>query len=279
MRPVQRDFFVADLVDVSFKDDMVSMEHPLFALRAGDRAVRRYAHNGHEVIVKPGHDGCATIHDKDVWIYAISQLVEAMNRQREDVSPRVRIVPYDLLRITGRQTSGRGYRLLEDALNRLKGTVIQTTIQTGDVTQRSVFGLIEAWHSRRNDHEAQGSIEVELPAWLWRTVKARRVLTLSPLYFDLRKSLDRRLYELARKHCGNQPHWLIGAELLQKKAGARGSREQFLSAIRRLEREDILPDYRVTLNRDTAVVCFANRRRMVEQHAGAIPVDKLVGQR
>jgi plasmid replication initiation protein len=264
MRPLQRDFFVADLVDVGLKDDMVSMEHPLFALRAGDRSVRRYAHNGHEVIVKPGHDGCATVHDKDIWIYCISQLVEALNRKRDDVSPRVRIVPYDLLRVTGRQTSGRGYRLLEDALNRLKGTVIQTTIQTGNVTQRSTFGLIEAWHSRRSDREAQGSIEVELPAWLWRTVKARLVLTLSPSYFDLRKSLDRRLYELARKHCGSQPRWFIGAELLQKKAGARGSKEQFLSAVRRLEREDILPDYRVALDRTSAVVCFSNRSRLAE---------------
>ena len=38
----QRDFFVADLRGLSSKDDVASMEHPLFALKAGDRRIRRY---------------------------------------------------------------------------------------------------------------------------------------------------------------------------------------------------------------------------------------------
>lgn len=68
-RRLQGDFFVADILDASPKDDTASMEHPLFALRAGDRRVRVYERNGYSVTVKPGVDGCATIHDKDLWIY------------------------------------------------------------------------------------------------------------------------------------------------------------------------------------------------------------------
>lgn len=45
LRPNQNrdgDFFVADILDVAPKDDAASMEHPLFALRAGDKRVRTY---------------------------------------------------------------------------------------------------------------------------------------------------------------------------------------------------------------------------------------------
>ncbi|MGS0646468.1 replication initiator protein A [Komagataeibacter melomenusus] len=84
---------------------MVSMEHPLFALKAGDRRVRTYERNGLVVTVKPGSDGCATIHDKDLWIYCISQLVEAKNRGRP-ITPIVRFTTYDFLRSTNRSIGG-----------------------------------------------------------------------------------------------------------------------------------------------------------------------------
>lgn len=80
VRHPQKDFFIADILDVSIKDDLASMEHPLFALKAGDMRVKTYERNGNSVTVQPGHGGCATIHDKDIWIYCISQMVEAMNR-------------------------------------------------------------------------------------------------------------------------------------------------------------------------------------------------------
>ena len=96
-RHVQRDFFVADILDAAPKDDLASMEHPIFALKSGDRRVRVYERQGVTVTIKPGHDGCATIHDKDIWIYCISQLVEAINRGREDVGRVVRFTAYDFL--------------------------------------------------------------------------------------------------------------------------------------------------------------------------------------
>lgn len=59
---------VADILDPAPKDEITSMEHPFFALKAGDKRVRKYEHNGKIVTVKPASDGCATIHDKDLWI-------------------------------------------------------------------------------------------------------------------------------------------------------------------------------------------------------------------
>ena len=115
-RHIQRDFFVADILDAAPKGDMASMEHPLFALKAGDKRVRVYERNGVTVKVMPGTYGCATIHDKDVWIYCVSQLVEAMNRGRDDVSRTVRFTAYDFLVTTNRPTAGVGYQRMADAL-------------------------------------------------------------------------------------------------------------------------------------------------------------------
>ena len=129
-RHPQRDFFIADIMDVSIKDDMASMEHPLFALKAGDMRVRTYERNGNSITIKPGHDGCATIFDKDVWIYCISQLMEAINRGRGDVSRTVRFTAYDFLVATNRDTSGRAYERMGDSLSRLRGTNIETNITT-----------------------------------------------------------------------------------------------------------------------------------------------------
>jgi len=139
----QGDFFIADILDAIPKGDMASMEHPLFALKAGDMRVRTYERNGVTVTVKPGHDGCATIHDKDLWIYCISQLVEAMNRGREDVGRVVRFTAYDFLVSTNRDASGRAYERMGEMFERLNGTRIETNIETGGTRERGWFGFID----------------------------------------------------------------------------------------------------------------------------------------
>jgi hypothetical protein len=48
------------------------------------------------------------------------------------------------------------------------------------------------------------AIEVTLPDWLFRSMEAKQVKTISADYFRLRKPLDRRIYELCAKHCGKQ---------------------------------------------------------------------------
>ena len=45
-RHPQREFFICDVADAVLKDDMASMEHPVFALaKQPDFAVQRYEHN------------------------------------------------------------------------------------------------------------------------------------------------------------------------------------------------------------------------------------------
>lgn len=258
-RHPNRDFFVADLLDVSPKGDLASMEHPLFALRAGDKRVRVYQRGDVRVTVKPGHDGCATIHDKDIWIYCTSQLVEAMNRGREDVGRTVRFTAHDFLVTTNRQTSGEGYRLMSGALARLSGTRIETNIETAGRRERAGFGLVDAWRViERDTDDRMVAVEVTLPDWLWRSVQSRHVLTLSRDYFRIRKPIDRRIYELARKHCGQQSRWKIGLTALHEKSGSRDARRNFREAMRHLAQSNDLPDYRVVFNdSDDAITFYA----------------------
>ena len=73
--PIQ-DFFICDVTDAIPKDDMGSMEHPIFSLATKpDLSVREYEHKGIKVTIAPSVLGLATIHDKDILIYCISQLV------------------------------------------------------------------------------------------------------------------------------------------------------------------------------------------------------------
>src|SRR4028119_201611 len=81
------DFFVCDLMDAALKGDMASMEHPVFSLSTKpDHRVRRYEHGDVFVEVKPSSDGLATVHDRDILIYCISELITAMNAGQQ-VSP------------------------------------------------------------------------------------------------------------------------------------------------------------------------------------------------
>ena len=257
-RHIQRDFFIADILDAAPKDDVASMEHPLFALRAGDKRVRRYVRNDVTVTIKPGFDGCATIHDKDVWIYCVSQLVEAMNRGREDVGRTVRFVAYDFLVTTNRRTDGDSYKRLADALSRLRETTIETNIETKNQRERRGFGLIDSWAviEKSPFDDRMVAVEVTLPDWLYRSVEARHVLTIHRDYFRLRKPLDRRIYELARKHCGAQPKWHVTVKTLHEKSGSADVLRNFRRAIKELTESGDLPGYRMIFDANMDAVTF-----------------------
>jgi plasmid replication initiation protein len=257
-RHAQRDFFVADILDAAPKDDAASMEHPLFALRSGDKRIRFYERNGVNVEVRPGQSGCATIHDKDVWIYCISQLVEAMNRDRKDVSRTVRFVAHDFLVTTNRPTAGVGYDRMGEALRRLSETRIETNIATNGRRERRGFGLIDSWAviEKSPTDDRMVAVEVTLPDWLYRAVEAHQVLTLSRDYFRLRKPLDRRIYELARKHCGAQPKWRVTVATLHEKSGSMASQKEFRRLVKELVESGELPDYRMVFDAASDAVTF-----------------------
>jgi plasmid replication initiation protein len=264
------DFFVCDIFDASPKDDLGSMEHPMFSLSTRpDRTIRTYRHNGTEVTVTPSVRGRATIHDKDVLIYCISQLMAALNGGRP-VSRTLRLTAHDLLTATRRDTGGDSYLRLREAFERLAGTRITTNLSQGGIETTSGFGLIEAWEILRKTRGGRMvSVSVTLSDWLFRAVLSKSVLTLSRDYFTLRKPLERRVYELARKHCGAQRDWCIKLPLLQEKAGSDAPIRVFRAAIRRMIATDGLPDY--SLSEEPGDLIRVTRRGVTEDSPDAFP--------
>ena len=266
------DFFVCDIFGASPKDDLGTMEHPVFSLSTRpDRRILNYSHNGVAVTVTPSVRGRATIHDKDILIYCVSQLMAALNAGRA-ISRTLRLKAHDLLVATNRDTSGDSYARLREAFERLAGTRITTNIATGEVETTQGFGLIESWEIVRKTRGGRMiSVAVTLSDWLYRAVLAKSVLTLSRDYFRLRKPLERRIYELARKHCGRQPDWRVSMATLHKKAGSAAPLRVFRAAMRRMIAEDHLPDYALAEEEGDAIR-VSRRGQVTEPGTGAGPL-------
>ena len=261
-RHPNRDFFLADLFDYALKDDGASMEAPIFTLSTRpDLSVWKWRSKdgAKSVQVTPSVLGRATQHDKDVLIYVVSQMVEGLNRERSDASQRtVRFTVYDFLVTTNRQTSGDGYKRLHEAFERLRGTSITTDIKTGGTRVREGFGIIDKWKiiEKSPTDDRMIAVEVTLSDWLYNAVQAFEVLTIHPDYFRLRKPLARRLYEIARKHCGHQSKWVIGLALLQEKTGSKSTLKEFRRAVKAIQEDDSLPEYKLVLSLDDKVTFY-----------------------
>lgn len=257
-RHSNHDLFICDVLDAIPKDDMASMEHPIFSLATKpDTRILKYEHRNVSVEIAPSVHGLATIHDKDILIYCVSQLMAKKNAG-EPISQTLHLNAHELLIWTNRETSGRGYCRLREAFERLRGTSITTNIKANGEEITEGFGLIESWRIVRETKSGRMSeLQVRLSDWVYRIIQGSEVLTLSRDYFRLRKPTDRRIYELARKHCGEQDEWKISLELLHKKTGASSHSREFKAMVKQLAELDHLPDYRVALEDD--MVVFRNR--------------------
>ena len=263
-RHPQYDLFICDVGDAVLKDVMPQMEHPFYSLsKKPETAIRRYEHNGQWIQVVPSVKGLATIYDKDILIYCVSQIMAKL-RKGKPVSKRVRINSRELLIFTNRGTAGKDYEALQEALERIRGTTISTNIRTGDEEQTDTFGLIDSSSIRRK-HGLDGrlvSCEITLSDWIFNAIRHNEVLTLHRDYFRLRKPIERRIYELARKHCGQQPSWRISLNTLLKKSGSKSSDKEFRRSVRELAASDHLPDYKVSFDTAEDMVAFVNRGTM-----------------
>lgn len=262
-RHPQHDLFVCDVADAVLKDDMASMEHPFYSLsKKPDTTVRRYDHGDKWIEIVPSVKGLATIYDKDILIYCISQMIAKM-KDGHPPSRRVKIVSKELLVFINRTTGGKDYDALKEALDRLDGTRIRTNVETGTVEQYKGFGLIDSFEIQRSQKSGRVlELEVVLSEWVFNAIQAREVLTLHRDYFRLRKPIERRVYEIARKHCGKQDRWKISVELLKKKTGSRMAMKGFRHAVKLLAEGNHLPDYAISLN-DADGVEFTNRGTML----------------
>lgn len=316
---IQPDLFAVDTVsDWPVKDDVSSMEYPIFSLSKNhDTRIRHYSRGGKVVRVIPSAYGAATVFDKDILIYCISQIVKALEKVVKElesgdielprltanqfdaiarninmsshmrelahgvlvagrpldevaaqfettrhrvcvavahaigrVSRRVRIDVHPFLVGTRRSTGGAAYERVVDMSRRLKGTTIETNVKTTEEEGTEGFGLIEDYRVTTWTKNEKGALQLEMTIseWLYRAATEFDILTLHPDYFSLGQALERRLYELARKHCGDKAWWEINLPLLQEKTGSAQTARRFKQDLKDIVARDTLPDYRIGLD-------------------------------
>lgn len=246
-------YLLATTDQFDLKADLASMPLPIFSLTTKpDMSVHKWqSRDGKQSVeIIPSVKGRATQHDKDVLIYCISQLIDALNLGRIHGAQRtVRFIAHRFFAATQRGGSKHDYDWLWGALERLAGTRITTDIATGGQRIRGGFGIIDSWRVVEKDDGSPGmaAVDVTLSEWLWNSVRSFEVLTLDPQYFDLRKGLAKRLYEIARKHCGRQRTWCIGLATLRTKAGSRAELKEFRRMVADIAADDNLPTYSMHL--------------------------------
>lgn len=253
MSDKQVDFFLDQLADAPVKDERSLMEFPFFSLQKRPRMTPFVFDDGNVTIeIKPGHKGIATIWDKDILIYLTSLVNERLERNSGEDGRTIRFTAHDFLKVTNRSTGKRGYELFLDALDRLRSTNITTNIQSGDERERRGFGWIEDWRvlerQNKDGRKVMGAVEVTMNRWMFNAiVKDRRVLSINRDYFKLSKGLERRLYELARKHVGKQPEWYVGINRLAEKCGSIGTLRRFKYNLNEICAASTIPDYHVEI--------------------------------
>ena len=172
-----RDFFVLDILDVVPRSDMASMEHPVFSLSTKPETRELvYEHDGNRLEIIPSVRGLPTVFDKDILIYCISKLMH-MKNSGQTIGPKVRLTTHDLLVATNRPTNNLGYEPVEYALERMAGTVIKTTLETGDEATVEGFSLIASFkYNRKGSMHAERLryLEVTLCEWLFRAIELGR---------------------------------------------------------------------------------------------------------
>jgi plasmid replication initiation protein len=282
-RHPQRDFFIADIFDaLPVKNDRHTMEHPFFTLSTQkDVRVVEYQHGDVSITLSPSTKyGLPTMMDKDILLYCGSLIVAELNK---GVMPHktLRFSAHDLMITTNRDTSGVAYGLIKKSFERLTGCMISTNIQTNGKKYSSGFHLLESYEviETSRDKQRMVKVEVTLSDWFYNSLVAREVLTINRNYFRLRKTLERRLYELARKHCGNQPHWIIGLENLHHKSGSQSELRKFRFQVRQIiendAKENHFPDYRISIDEKDNVTFMRKDAVAKEQSQATLALDDL----
>lgn len=279
IRHPNADFFIADIFDsIPVKCDRHTMEHPFFTLSTKpDIREVEYKRDGVTIKLSPHYRyGLPTMMDKDILLYIGSLLMCEINAGR--LPPKtIRFSCHDLMITTNRMTNGQAYQQLKNAFERITGCLVTTSIKTKDIEASGGFHLLERYYVVKGSRDRSRMVEVEVTVsdWFYNALIGREVLTINRDYFRLRKPLERRLYELARKHCGRQPAWRIGLEALRDKCGALSPLRYFRFQLReiihpkheRAQDEPTLPsphfpDYHMTLD-DQDMVTFTNRLELL----------------
>ena len=257
---VPENFFLIDLAAVTPKELVPHLENPFFGLAKQPRrppgGKHRWENERGEYLELEGsvEYGLPTIFDQDFVIYAASvilaerrkleRLPGAKGHARYDAVPRkgaengvITFSAADFADFTRRSlgsgVGGRTYEQIEDGLNRITRVNIATNIEAAGYVATEIFGMVDRTTIvrrktlRPSQEGALLGCKIRLSEWMMAAIDGGHVLPLHPDYFRLRRPLDRRIYQIVRKHCGDKASWEIGLPKLYGKSGSVTRLAQF----------------------------------------------------
>jgi plasmid replication initiation protein len=260
--------FVSDFLSWNPKGERHTMEHPFFSLskKKKDKTPRHYeSPDGKaQLTVTPTVLGLPTIWDKDLLIYTATLIREAMNKGTlGSENKAIRIDTANFMEATVKGDGTQQRKGLIDTLDRLKGCMIKTTIETGGTSYTEAFSLLDSYKIAVKTKTGKvAALEIKVCDWLYGAVwnDTQEMLSINRDYFKLVGGIERRLYELARKHCGRQPFWKVGMETLWQKSGSTAELKEFRRKIFKGQVDlGTLPDYRVQLKPELDQVWFFSK--------------------
>jgi plasmid replication initiation protein len=226
------------------------MAYPFFGLsKIPSKRAIRFVEDSVSVEVRPSESGVATIYDKEILIYLASLAMDRLERG-ETFDGVLTFTAYDFFKVAGLSSaSGKNYQRLAGSLDRLQGTQVRTTIETGGVN-------IDGWFSWISEaqviftRDAQGrkrarAFRVRITDWLVRAIVTDgSLLSYDRSYFQL-SAIERRLYEIARAGCLSGAPMVMGLNTLRQRIGVTSPLKKFRQLLSQIVENDELPAYRV----------------------------------
>lgn len=251
----QFDLFVPYIHDLALRDQREAMERPFFSLAKRKRLkpIEYTSPDGKAFVnVQPHQDyGMATIWDADILIWAVSTLQSMKNDGVNDLPRTLTFHPYNLLKSIHRNTGGKEYQALKDALGRLNSTVIKTNIRAEGSQKHRQFHWIESWSDvQTKDGKNSKGMSITLAEWVYEgVIMEGGVLSINPEYFSIKGGRERWLYRVARKHAGGAGAggFKISVPVLFEKSGVEGTYRAFKHFIGKTAKANQLPDFELEL--------------------------------
>ncbi len=251
------------------------MAYPFFSLsKTPVKRAIKFVEGAVSLEVRPSEKGVATIYDKEILIYLASLAIERLDRG-DTFDGVLTFTAYDFFKLAGLSgASGKNYQRLAGSLDRLQGTQVRTTIETGGVNIDGWFSWVsEAQVIFTRDAKGQKrarAFRVRITDWLVRAIAADgSVLSYDRSYFHL-SAIERRLYEIARAGCLRGEPLTLELNTLRTRVGVTSPLKKFRQLLAQIAERDDLPGYRVDILDADARGVLSRIRVRLALRAGAL---------
>jgi plasmid replication initiation protein len=220
----------------------------------------------------------ASIYDWDVILFVASKLQEILNSGK-DTPPRTLIIKrHELLKALYKHDASKQQKDMKASLNRLKSTLIETTIRNEDGRYEAGFGFLDSWGY--TDRKDKKEIRITLSQWLYDGIcRKGSLLKVSPEYFKITSGLKKFLYRTARKHVGTRNStWDFSIESLYAKSGSEREFKKFKHDLRKVVSDNDIPAYFMKWVEEDGktFVRFINKQKELEKVLSGAPNHKPV---